>query len=330
MKTIAVWLSVLVLGFFGLGAMAFEPVVIDLGNSGKVGAGIQSLPPAKHGLMSTGARTKFVDLRTFAYLGYLKYELAFPEVSVRILTNIDTGEFASHVILKDTLETDYLMAPTEVSSGNTTVIFGVRGECEEGFYPSDLVFTLFSNDSDSLGSNRFGKVEYYNRSNYIYSGTSFAQVNGGPLITSGEWKSTKVNRFIFIGSLSKTANANTQADRDSIRRWMWSYPNFSITGTWSLVEGGKTIASSSHTLSLLTPPELKLGLHRNAQNGQYVLLEVSGDYGRDLLVEFSPTVNGPWRRIMMGTGGGRWSMPVTGELGSSGIFRASSLKPFGY
>lgn len=317
----------LVFGFFGLGALAFEPVIVDLGNSGKVGAGVHSLSPTKRGLMSSDGRIKYANVRTFAFLSYLLRELAFREVTERMLTNINNGTFASHVVLGNSLEPEYLMVPTELSSGNITITFGVMVECEEGFYPSDLVFTLFSNDSDSLGSNRFGKVEYYNRSNYIYSGTSFAQVNGGPLITSGEWKSTKVNRFMFIGSLSKTANANTQADRDSIRRWMWSYPNFSITGTWSLVEQGVTIASSSHTLSLLTPPELKIGFHNK---GGFVLLEVNGTVGRDSRVEFSPTPYGPWQLAYYVTGGGRWSTTVTGERGRNGFFRAASLKPFGY
>jgi hypothetical protein len=326
-----IMLGMLVAVFFNLSGLAFEPVIVDNGSHAIVGDSTSL--SNRHRLMSTegrDGRTKFVDIRTYPYLGYVKNEMAYREVSERILTNINSGQFWSHVVLGDTIEPEYLMVPTEVSSGNTTVIFGVRVECEEGFYPSDLVFTLTSNDSDRDGSNRFGKVERYSVSNYIYAGTSMAQISSGPMITSGEWRAAKVSRFMFIGSLSKTANANTQADRDSIRRWMWSYPNFGITGTWSLVENGQTIASSSRELKLLTSPNLMIGIHRNQDGNPFILLKVTGSIGRDILVEFAPTVNGPWQREFVGTGGGQWTMPVTGERGRSGIFRAASLKPFGY
>ncbi len=328
MKNILTWLSILVSGLFGLSTMAYEPVIVDNGNAGKatvqLGRRLASTTDVREN------RIKYVDIRTYAYLGYIKSEMAYREVSERMLTNLNSGQFWSHVTLGHSLEPEYLMAPTDPSSGVTTIWFGVSVTCEEGFYPSDLVFTLSSNDSDSQGSNRFGKVEVYSRSNYIYSGTSFAQVNGGPLITSGEWKSTKVNRFIFIGSLSKTANANNQGERDSVRRWMWSYPNFGITGTWSLVENGKTIASSSHEMRLLNSPSMKMAIHSTPQNSKFILLEVAGDIGRDIIIEFSPTVNGPWRRVFVVPGGGRFSTPITGEWGKSAIFRSYVVKPFGF
>lgn len=325
MKNILTWLSILVLGLFGgPSTMAYEPVIVDNGNSGKatvqLGRELASTTDVREN------RTKYVDIRTYAYLGYIKSEMAYREVSERMLTNLNNGQFWSHVTLGHSLEPEYLMAPTDPSSGVTTIWFGVSVTCEEGFYPSDLVFTLTSNDSDPKGSNRFGKVEYYNRSNYIYSGTSFAQVNGGPLITSGPWNATKANRFMFIGSLSMTANANNQGERDSVRRWMWSYPNFGLTGTWSLVENGVTIASSSHEMRLLTPPELKIGFHNN---GGFVLLEADGHVGRDMVIEVS-TVSGVWKRVFIAAGGGKLQMPITGEWGRSAIFRASSIKPFGY
>ncbi len=188
----------------------------------------------------------------------------------------------------DTLMPEYLNANLTNKNETQTVWFSVHIWSAEPFDPSKLFFNAKSSDRDNI----FGKSDRYDLLDYTYGhsseGVIWASSAGRGVsdvhITSGLWKGQLVNEFAFVGSATKTMNANTESQAASNVAWMNSIPNFNIIGTWTLTEGGVTVAEGAKKLSN-NGNRVPWKISINRQGSSQLILGVSGEAGNTAIIE---------------------------------------------